>query len=134
MAFFLHAGVARATEEAAPAEDGKPAAPKPDFDYLELKPIVVPIITEKGLTQQLSLVITIELPYGTKDDIKLMEPKLADVYISDLYGILGAGGAMMHGNVVDVAALKDRLTRDTTKVLGDKYIQVLLPAVQQSMR
>ena len=125
---------AAAASPAGEGEDGKPPAPKPDFDYLEMKPLVVPVITAKGLTQQLSLVISIELPYGTLDDIKVLQPKLADTYISDLYGLLGAGGAILHGNVVDVVTIKDHLTRDTTKVLGDKYSQVLLQVVQQSSR
>jgi len=126
---FLAASPARAEEG-----EGK-AAPKSDFEYLEMKPLVLPIITEKGLTQQLSLVISLEVPYGTVDDIKPMQPKLADAYLSDLYGTLGANGDMMRGNVVDVVALKNRLTKDTAKVIGeDKFHDVLLQVVQQSDR
>lgn len=121
---------ARAEEEG----EGK-AKPKSDFEYLEMKPLVLPIITEKGLTQQLSLVISLEVPYGTVDDIKPMQPKLADAYLSDLYGSLGANGDMMRGNIVDVVALKNRLTKDTAKVIGeDKFHDVLLQVVQQSDR
>ena len=113
----------------------EPAAATPDFEYLDMKPLVLPIITEKGLTQQVSLVISLEVPYGTKDKVKAMEPKLADAYISDLYGALGTGHGLMKNNVIDIPAIKARLSKNTVKVLGpDKVNDVLLQVVQQSQR
>lgn len=104
----------------------------PEFEYYELAPLVLPIINETGVTQQVSLVVSLELPYGKKSEVELYEPRLADAYLQDLYGALGAGHAMMHGNVVDVQAVKSRLTDVTTKVLGpDKVNSVLLQVVQQ---
>lgn len=115
--------------------DGKANKPPPEFEYVELKPLVLPIITEKGLTQQVSLLVSLEIPYGKAEHIKAMAPKLADAYISDLYGALGNGEAMMKGGVVDVTAIKERLTADTTRVLGpDKVHEVLLQVMQQAKR
>ncbi|MDE1151115.1 MAG: hypothetical protein PW788_01140 [Micavibrio sp.] len=126
---------AMAEEAEGGGEGGKALAIKPDFEYFEMKPIILPIITDKGLTQQVSLVISLELPYGTRDDIKPLEPKLADAYIGNLYGALGSGGVMMKGNIIDVVAVKDRLTKETTRILGEgKVHQVLLQVVQQSSR
>jgi hypothetical protein len=117
------------------AASEEPAAATPDFEYLDMKPLVLPIITEKGLTQQVSLVISLEVPYGTKDKVKAMEPKLADAYISDLYGALGTGHGLMKNNVIDIPAIKARLSKNTLKVLGpDKVNDVLLQVVQQSQR
>jgi hypothetical protein len=120
---------------AAEEEEGKANKPPPEFEYVELKPLVLPIITEKGLTQQVSLLVSLEIPYGKTEHIKAMAPKLADAYISDLYGALGNNEAMMRGGVVDVTAIKERLTADTTRVLGpDKVHEVLLQVMQQAKR
>lgn len=127
--------VARADDDDdADAGAGKPKKPVPTWDDVNLS-LVLPIITDKGLTQQVSLMVTIRVPYGKGDEIKAMAPKLSDAYISDLYGALGSGTAMMKGGVLDVAAIKQRLSDDTTKVLGpDKVVEVLLPVVDQSKR
>lgn len=111
------------------------SAPKPEFEYYELAPLVLPIITESGLTQQVSLVVSLELPYGKKSEVEPYAPRLADAYLRDLYGALGVGNAMMRGDVVDVLAVKDRLTEVTTKVIGaERFNSVLLQVVQQSPR
>lgn len=124
---------------AAYAEEGgegkKNDGPPPDFEYLQLQPLTLPVITADGLSQQVSLLVSLEVPYGTKDAIKEQEPKLADAYISDLYGALGTGAVMMRDNVINVNLLKARLAKDTARVLGpDKVHDVLLQAVQQTAR
>ncbi len=108
------------------------AESSPEFEYFQMNPLVLPIITERGLTQQVSMVVSLELPYGTKASIQSYEPRLADAYLQDLYGALGTGAAMMKGNVVDVQAVKERLTSVTEKVLGpEKVHSVLLQVVHQ---
>ncbi|TAL31813.1 MAG: flagellar basal body-associated FliL family protein [Alphaproteobacteria bacterium] len=125
---------ARAAYAAEEEEDSK-AKPPPEFEYVELKPLVLPIITERGLTQQVSLLVSLEIPYGKGDEIRAMAPKLADAYISDLYGALGNNEALLKGGVVDVTAIKERLSADTIKVLGpDKVHEVLLQVMQQAKR
>ncbi|HYD18202.1 MAG TPA: flagellar basal body-associated FliL family protein [Patescibacteria group bacterium] len=132
---FGFLGFLLAAPVAAQAEGDAAAVPTPEFEYVDMKPLVLPIITERGLTQQVSLVISLEIPYGTKDSIKAMEPKLADAYISDLYGALGSGHGLMKGSIIDVSAVKARLAKNTLKVLGpDKVNDVLLQVVQQSQR
>ncbi len=114
------------------ASSAKEEGPKPEFEYVELKPLILPIITERGLTQQVSLLVSVEIPYGKKSEIEPYSPRLADAYISDLYGALGSGHAMMRGNIVDVQAVKERLTAVTNKVIGaEKFNTILLQVVQQ---
>lgn len=116
------------------AAAGEPEAGRgnPEFEYYELAPLVLPIINERGVTQQVSLVVSLELPYGKKSEVQPYEPRLADAYLQDLYGALGAGQAMMQGNLLDVQAVKERLTVVTAKVLGpEKVNSVLLQVVQQ---
>ena len=123
----LPATTAHAQEGGEDANSGPP----PDFEYLQLKPLNVPVITASGLSQQVSLLVSLEVPYGTKDKVKEMVPKLTDAYLRDLYGAFGSG-EVMKGNDVDVNAVKRHLTEDTDKVLGpDKVHDVLLRAVQQ---
>ena len=110
-----------------------PNAPHPKFEYLQLDPISLPVITTKGLTQQISLMVSLEIDYGQKEKISLYEPRLIDAYIQDLYGALGAGHALMQGNLVDVQKIKSRLSSVTDKVLGSdiKVHDVLLQVLQQ---
>ena len=118
------------------AEEGgekDPNAPHPDFEYLQLDPLTLPVITTKGLTQQVSLVVKLEVDWGKKDEISPFEPRLIDAYLQDLYGALGAGHGLMKDNFVDIAQIRQRLTDVTGKVLGPdhKVHAVLLQALQQ---
>jgi hypothetical protein len=109
------------------------SAPHPDFEYLRLDPITLPVITAKGLTQQVSIVVQLEIEWGKKDEIAPFEPRLIDAYLQDLYGALGAGHALMKDDFVDVDQIKQRLTAVTDRVLGPdhKVHAVLLQALQQ---
>ncbi len=126
----MHAMAEEDDEDA--AKPKKPTGP----EIVELKPLTLPVINDKGLTQQVSLLVSIEVPQGKTDVIKAAAPKLADAYISDLYGALGNGSAMMKGGIIDVNAVKEHLVADTTKVLGgaDKFNAVYLDVMQQSRR
>jgi len=110
-----------------------PDAPHPEFEYLQLNPMILPIITAKGLTQQVSLIVSLEIDYGQKEKFSSYEPRLIDAYIQDLYGALGAGHALMQDNLVDVRKIKLRLSSVTEMVLGSnlKVHDVLLQVIQQ---
>lgn len=117
------------------AAGGEKAAVAPTIEYYEVPPVVVPVITDKGLTQQVALAISLELEPGEKDKIAAYGPRLVDAYLSDLFGAMGSGQVMMKGNLVDLEAIKLRLAAVTGKVLGDKRENVkavLLQAVQQN--
>lgn len=107
----------------------------PDFEYVQLDPILLPVITHKGPTQQLNLLVQLEVPYGKKEEISPFVPRLVDAYLQDLYGALGAGrGGLSKDGVIDAAAIKKRLATVTEKVMGEKYESVkdvLLQVLQQ---
>jgi len=131
-AFALVMGVSFSAS-AEEGEKGDPDAKHPDFEYIQLDPLTLPVITAKGLTQQISLKVQLEVPYGKRDDVAGYEPRLIDAYLRDLYGQLGAGRGMMKNNFVDVSAVKQRLTEITHEVMGEKkedvhevLLQVLL--------
>jgi len=111
-------------------EEGK----TPEFEYVQLDPISLPVITPKGLTQQVSLLISLEVPYAKKEEIVAFKPRLTDAYIQDLYGALGGENrSLMRGSLIDVQSVKQRLANVTDKVLGPdlKAHDVLLQVVQQ---
>ena len=118
------------------AKKDDPNAPKPEFAYIQMDPISLPVITAKGLTQQVSLMVSVEVKYDDKEKITEFKPRLADAYIQDLYGAIGAGYGMMkvgNANIIDVQKIKQRLTAITEKVLAPEHKahDVLLQVVQQ---
>lgn len=138
LSLVLALGVAPALAEkaAAPAEHesggGKGEKVNPEFEYLMLDPLNLPIIDDRGVSQQVSLVVSLEMKFGNLEKVKVYQPKLADAYIQDLYGMLGTGHGLMSGNVLDVRLIKDRLAQVTQKMLGPDMVKdVLLQVVQQ---
>ena len=124
---------AYAVERSEKKEAVDPNAPHPDFEYVQMDPLTLPIITTKGLTQQVSLLVSLEVKYGDVDAISVYKPRLVDAYLQDLYGAIGAGYALMQGGVIDIKQIKERLVGVTGKVLGPehKVNDVLLQVVQQ---
>lgn len=114
---------------------GAPEGPPPEFEYMELKPLTLPVITDQGVTQQVSLVVSLEVPYGKKAEVEGLSPRLADAYLQDLYGALGGKtNAMMVNNVIDIQAVKQRLTNVTYKVLKEDQVHAVLLQVLQQRR
>lgn len=112
--------------------EGEEGAAHPEFEYLDMKPLVLPVITESGLTQQVSLMVSLEVPYGKMEEVTTLEPRLADAFLQDLYGALGAGGISMKSGIIDVVAIKQRLTDVADKVMGKERVHgVLLQVLQQ---
>lgn len=121
------------TALAAEGKEEDPKAPHPEFEYVQIDPIMLPIITSRGITQQIRLMVQIEVEYGKKSDVEPYMPRLVDAYLQDLYGALSAGHGIMKNNFVDVIQVKQRLTSVTDKVLGEdhKAHGVLLQILQQ---
>lgn len=101
-------------------------------EFVELDPLILPVVDNSGVNEVVSLVIAIEVgEAGTKDGIKAMSPRLKDAYIQELYGIMNKNAAMKD-SIVQVAMIKQRLNAITQKVLGEKVAKdVLLQVVQQ---
>lgn len=101
-------------------------------EFVELDPLVLPVIDNRGVTQTVSLVIALEVGTLEKaDEIKKLTPRLKDAYIQDMYGVLNSHAALK-GGVVQVGAIKERLNKITADVLGEGMVEdVLLQVVQQ---
>ncbi len=113
-------------------EDGVEAEPITEF--VSLKPLIFPVISDKGLTQQISLVISLELEDASREYVRMYEPRLTDAYLQDMYGLISGGynGSMLNGNILNIKLVKDRLSLITHRILGeDKVSDVLLQVVRQ---
>ena len=102
-------------------------------EYVELSPLILPIIDSNGLTQTVSLVIAIEVSNSwAASKIESIAPKLQDAYIQDMYGMLSAQSNLKPGGIIQVRELKKRLIRLTRAVAGDDIVDdVLLQVVSQ---
>lgn len=102
------------------------------YEYVELDPLILPIVDENGVSQTVSMVIALEVDSAsTKSKIQAIQPRLKDAFIQDMYGVINRHAALK-GGVLQVDILKKRLFRVSEKVVGeDKVNDVLLQVVQQ---
>jgi flagellar FliL protein len=100
--------------------------------FVQLDPLILPIVGKDGFTQVVSMVVVIETPdEASKAKIEYLSPRLKDAYIQDMYGVLSQE-TMADNGVLHVTALKNRLQKVSDKVLGDGMAKdVLLQVVQQ---
>ena len=117
---------------AAHAAESKDDTPAPQFEYIDMKTLTLPIITEQGVTQQVSLIISLETPFGKKVEVEAYQPRLADAYLRDLYVSLSEDKKLMRNNLIDVDAVKNRLSEITYKIVThDQVTNVLLQVMHQ---
>lgn len=100
--------------------------------FIELSPLILPIVDENGVNQVVSLVVVIEVAdEKAAETVKVLQPRLNDAYIRELYGVLNKHAAM-RGGVLQVGMIKERLVGISGGVLGEDVVEdVLLQVVQQ---
>ena len=142
-AYFYFSG---STAEAALTEDEQLAEERRDrddmlaakkenrsaFQFVEIDPLILPIVDRNGVSQVVSMVVTLEV-YDAEaaGRVEHMIPKLKDAYIQDLYGALNKH-ASLKGGVIQVSDIKKRLHKISHKVIGEEHVNaVLLQVVQQ---
>ncbi len=112
------------------AKDATEAAK--NLQFVKLDPIILPIIDANGVSQVVTLVVSLEVDSEEKAKrAEILIPRLKDAYIQDMYGVLNRKAAT-DGGLVKVDDLKSRLNRVSAKVLGEGNINgVLLQVVNQ---
>jgi hypothetical protein len=112
------------------AEPVTQAAPDPVF--IELAPLVLPVISGDNIEQIVQSSITIECSdEGRAAKIRTAKPRLADAYLQDLYGAIDRH-QVMDGKILDVSRLRDELTRSSIGVLGeDSFSKILIQRIAQ---
>ena len=99
--------------------------------FVELSPLILPIVNEYGVTQVISLVVAIEVDSQEKaDKVTKFQPRLTDAYLSDLYGAF-SHQAPKNG-IIPIAFLKKRLNMMSAKVLGEHVVSDVLVQVMQN--
>lgn len=106
---------------------------KSAFEFVELGPLVLPIVDGNGVSQTVSMVVALEvIDKYAAGKVEKYEPKLKDAFIQDMYGVLNRHAALK-GGVIQVGVIKQRLNKISDKVMGDEETvqDVLLQVVQQ---
>lgn len=127
---LLSSLVVLAFPASAASEDKKESS---GVEYVEMEPLILPVIDEDGVYQVLSMVVVIEVNgIYNADKVKAKKPKLKDAYIQDMYGVLNEHAALK-GGILQVGIIKKRLNNVTNSVINDDEIEtdVLLQVVQQ---
>ncbi len=132
--FFSQSAEASSTEEDKEvAKKEKEPEVVVHYEYVELDPLVLPIVDASGVSQIISLVVSLEVSDAAAvEAVNQVKPKLKDAFIQDLYGTLSEH-AVLKGGVIQVADLKTRLNVISDTVLHDDEMvhDVLLQVVQQ---
>lgn len=102
------------------------------YEYVELDPLILPIVDNSGVSQVVSMVVALEVvDAASADKVKKLAPKIKDAYIQDLYGMLNEHAAL-RGGVIQVGYIKKRLNKISVDVIGEEgFSDVLLQVVQQ---
>lgn len=120
------------TSEHTEAKEAKKKDKHEPLSFVEMSPLVLPIVDANGVSQVISLVIVLQVASEEqKAEVTSQMPRLKDAYIQDMYGVLNKHVAMKDG-VLQVGMVKEKLTSASQRVLGEDVVEdVLLQVVQQ---
>lgn len=109
----------------------EPPPPPPPTAYIRMAPIAVPVIGPKRVEQFVSVVVTVEVVADKLPMMQARQPMLVDGFLTALYGALD-DKSVMTGNLVNLAAVKEKLMEVATRVGGPGVVQnVLIQVVTQ---
>ncbi len=110
------------------AEDDSDKKPQ---NYVYLKPLMFPIMTNGIISQFVSITVTLEFDdAATASKAQGIMPRIIDAYLQDLYGAAGES-KMMHDGAIDPSALKAELETSNNRVLAGMPCHVLLDNIGQ---
>ncbi len=123
--FFLQGQDSEAPESQQTAETGEQPKVSADPVYMDVKNLVIPIIRNREIQKYVLFRITLEMhDENTKDQVRLVFPRLKDAFIKDLfdyyaYRTPGAGG-------INVNAVRRRLKRASDRTVGKGKVKNVL--------
>ena len=93
--------------------------------FIDMQPIVLPVIEGKNVTRQVGVLLTVELAEGhVSDDVEEKRRELTDAFITELYRIYGwRSGA---DRVVNETLVKRRLQGTADRILGKGVVRAVL--------
>ena len=107
------------------------AAQKPEPLYVDLTPLVVPVIENNRVTHHLTLAISVEVA-GQSGDARLREamPRIIDAFTTELHGLMSLEFIRQGG--VELPVVKQRLLLAGERELGPEVVtDVLIKAVDR---
>lgn len=130
--FMKKPAVAATAQDEKHEESNKSAGHSSSNFYVELDPLMLPIIDGNGLSQTINMVVVVEVSSERKaNKVKNMEPRIKDAYIQKMYGMLSHRSAVKSG-VIQIAAIKEALRDITIAIMGDDIVEdVLLQVLEQ---
>tara|TARA_X000001036_G_scaffold185202_1_gene174792 strand:+ start:424 stop:903 length:480 start_codon:yes stop_codon:yes gene_type:complete len=120
------AEAAKAAELAEKKKNRKPGL------FVELDPLILPIVDDNGISQVVTLVVAIEVNgIGAESKAHRIAPKLKSEFLEDIYGVVNAHAAQS-GGPLEIMPLKKRLNKISRSLIGEEEVyDVLLQVVQQ---
>lgn len=120
------------SEEKSKQTASKEKVKKEPFEFVELDPLILPILDENGVSQVISMIVALEVgDASSAEKVKKYSPRLKNAFIKDMYGVLNRYAALK-GGIIKASSVKKRLENISDNVLGDDIIQgVMLQVVQQ---
>jgi flagellar basal body-associated protein FliL len=102
--------------------------------YVHLAPILLPVISDAGVEQLVTIQIDIEVKdFDVADTVHSIMPRVMDALMTSLYGGLGQG-SLRNGKLVDISKVKAKATAALQGVVGaDGIKNVLIQGVAQRM-
>jgi len=88
-------------------------------EAVDLRPIHVPVISRQGTVRNVSLLITLEIDSGRREQLAPYHPRLMDAYLRNMYDMLGSGAALGSEGEIDVDLLQQRLRDVTAEIIDD---------------
>jgi flagellar basal body-associated protein FliL len=100
--------------------------------YVHITPLVLPVISDQGLEQIVTVIIDVEVnSYDVAEKMHTNMPRVKDTLMRALYGGLGKGN-LRDGKLVNVNKIKAKTTAALTEVLGPGAVkEVLVQGVGQ---
>ena len=105
---------------------------KGDNIYVHIEPLVLPIITDNGAEQLVTVLIDLQVRnFDAADNVHSNMPRVRDAIMQALYGGL-ADGALRTGNMLNIPKVKNRISSSIEKALGPNLVDdVLIQAIAQ---
>ncbi len=126
LAVVLAAAAPAGAGRALAAEAVKPKGEAVDGPtFIQLRPIILPIVEGNRVTRTAGLVLALELEKGkTALDFEPKRDKLRDAFITEIYTYIDQHSEATR--VLDVSALKARLQQTSDRVLGQGFVHAVL--------
>ncbi len=102
--------------------------------YVHIDPLLLPIITDRGVEQLITIMMDIEVKdFDVADTLHTQMPRVRDALMRALYGGLGQG-SLRAGKLADVAKIKAKASNAIVEVIGQAGIRdVLIQGIAQRM-